>query len=104
MVPEVIEQAAGLHEISDDNCLVVNLAHCLSRLARFHRDTVKNSLTNFVLVSYHIRDYLMVVGLLACCICRKLAAMVNIGGKTSDVMERVINIVHKVGTIVLGGQ
>ena len=55
MVPQVIQQAARLHQISDNNCLVVNLAHCLSRLARFHSDIVKDSLTNFILVSYHIR-------------------------------------------------
>jgi len=55
MVPEVIQQAAGLHN-GDNNCVVVNLAHCLSRLAGFHRDIVKDSLTNFILVSNHIRN------------------------------------------------
>ena len=94
MVPEMIQQAAELHEIRDNNCLVVNLAHCLSRLARFHRDTVRNSLTNFILVSYHISDYLMVVDLLVCCICHSSAAMVR------NKQFYSINIVLKVGIIV----
>ena len=53
MVPHVIEVAVDFHQCSEDNnSLVVNLAYCLSHLARFHRDTVKKSLTKFIMVRY----------------------------------------------------
>ena len=54
MVPHLIEVAVDFHCNGDDNnSLVINLAHCLSYLSRFNRDTVKNSLTKFIMVSVH---------------------------------------------------
>lgn len=59
MVPHIIEVAVDFHQCTEDgNSLVINLAHCLSHLARFHRDTVKKSLTKFIMALFDLTDQL----------------------------------------------